>query len=56
MPLGETLLLKRSTNGGELDSSLIEADVSWSQTFDQAEEFQYLCTFHSEMKGTVVVQ
>jgi len=44
-----------SENGSELDSGSIEADASWSHTFTQTGEFPYFCTFHPEMKGTIVV-
>jgi plastocyanin len=45
-----------SQSGGEFDSGSIEADVSWSHTFGQAGTFPYYCTFHPEMKGTIVVK
>jgi hypothetical protein len=45
-----------SANGGELNSGSIEADASWSHTFTQPGEFPYFCTFHPEMKGTIVVK
>jgi len=45
-----------SQNGGELNSGSVEPDATWSHTFMQAGEFQYFCTFHPEMKGTIVVK
>ena len=45
-----------SQSGGEFDSGSIEADASWSHTFEQAGTFPYSCTYHREMKGTVVVK
>jgi len=45
-----------SQNGSELNSDSIEADASWSHTFNQPGEFPYFCTYHPEMKGTVVVK
>ena len=45
-----------SQNGGELNSGSIEADASWSHSFTHAGEFPYYCTFHEEMKGTVIVK
>jgi plastocyanin len=45
-----------SPNGGELNSGSIEPDASWSHTFTQPGEFPYFCTFHPEMKGTIVVK
>jgi len=45
-----------SQSGGELNSGSIEADASWSHTFGQAGTFSYYCTFHPEMKGTIIVK
>lgn len=45
-----------SQNGGELNSGSIEADASWSHSFTHVGEFPYYCTFHEEMKGTVIVK
>ena len=45
-----------SPKGGELNSGSIEADASWSHSFPHAGEFPYYCTFHEEMKGTVIVK
>jgi plastocyanin len=45
-----------SESGGELNSGSIEADASWSHTFAHAGTFPYYCTFHPEMKGTIVVK
>jgi plastocyanin len=45
-----------SESGGELNSGSIEADASWSHTFAQAGTFPYYCTYHPEMKGTIVVK
>jgi plastocyanin len=39
-----------------LYSGSIEPDASWSHTFSQAGTFPYYCTFHTEMKGTVIVK
>lgn len=45
-----------SQGGGELNSGSIEADASWSHTFTQTGTFPYYCTYHDEMKGTVIVK
>jgi plastocyanin len=38
------------------DSRSIEPGSSWRHTFDGAGSFPYYCTYHPEMKGTVVVK
>jgi plastocyanin len=38
------------------DSGSITSDAGWRHTFTQAGSFPYYCTFHPEMKGTVVVK
>jgi plastocyanin len=38
------------------DSGSIASDAGWRHTFMQAGSFPYYCTFHPEMKGTVVVK
>ena len=38
-----------------LQSGAIAPGTSFSQTFDQAGEFQYFCEFHPNMEGTIVV-
>ena len=45
-----------SQGAGDLSSGSIDAGASWRHTFTQAGRFQYYCTFHPEMKGTVVVK
>lgn len=45
-----------SQGAGGLDSGSIDAGVSWRHVFTQAGSFQYYCTFHPDMKGTVVVK
>ena len=38
------------------DSGSIASDAGWRHTFTQAGSFRYYCTFHPDMKGTVVVK
>jgi plastocyanin len=45
-----------SQSGNDLNSGTIEPDAKWTQTFSQPGTFPYYCTFHTEMKGTVVVK
>ena len=45
-----------SQGAGDLNSGSIDAGASWRHRFTQAGSFQYYCTFHPEMKGTVVVK
>jgi plastocyanin len=45
-----------SDSGGELNSGSIDVGATWRHTFTQAGTFAYFCTFHREMKGTVIVK
>ena len=45
-----------SQSGNELNSEAVEPDATWSHTFSQPGTFPYYCTFHTEMKGTVIVK
>jgi plastocyanin len=45
-----------SQTGNELNSGSVEPDATWSHTFSQPGTFPYYCTFHTEMKGTVIVK
>src|ERR1043166_8051213 len=38
------------------DSGPIASDAAWRHTFRQAGSFPFTCTFHPEMKGTVIVK
>ena len=44
-----------ATAQGMFNSGAINAGASWSHTFNQPGTFPYVCTFHPEMKGIVVV-
>jgi plastocyanin len=43
-------------SGSGPNSDSIDPGSSYSYTFDTAGSFQYHCTFHSAMHGTIVVQ
>jgi plastocyanin len=45
-----------SDSGGELNSGSIDVGATWRHTFSQPGTFAYFCTFHKEMKGTVIVK
>lgn len=40
----------------ELNSGSISAGASWQHVFSQPGTFAYFCTFHPEMKGTIIVR
>ena len=44
------------TAAGKFDSKSIAANGKWSYRATQAGDFDYICTFHPNMKGTLVVQ
>jgi plastocyanin len=45
-----------SNSGGELNSGSIDVGATWRHTFSQPGTFPYFCTFHREMKGSVIVK
>ena len=45
-----------SDSGNELSSSTLDKGMSYSHTFAQKGTFAYHCSFHSGMKGTVIVE
>ena len=45
-----------SDSGGELDSGSMDVGATWRHTFNQPGTFAYFCTFHREMKGSVIVK
>jgi plastocyanin len=45
-----------ATSAPAFDSGSIESDKSWRYTFTDAGNFPYSCTFHPEMKATVIVK
>jgi amicyanin len=38
------------------DSTVLAASQSWSRKFDQAGTYDYACTIHPTMQGTVIVE
>jgi plastocyanin len=42
-------------DSGAFDSGLIAAGASWSRRFEVAGTFPYVCSFHPEMTGEIVV-
>lgn len=45
-----------SDSGGELNSGSMDVGATWRHTFNQSGTFPYFCTFHREMKGSVIVK
>ena len=45
-----------TSQGTKYLSGSIDAGASWRHTFTQAGRFPYYCTFHPEMKGSVIVK
>ena len=45
-----------SATSATFDSGSIASDAAWRHTFTQAGSFPYMCTFHPEMKGTVIIR
>lgn len=45
-----------TSNNGSFDSGSLSKGKTFAHTFDTAGTFEYHCTFHPSMKGTVVVQ
>lgn len=43
-------------NEGEFDSGTLQTDESFSFTFEEAGSFDYICTVHPYMEGTVIVE
>lgn len=44
-----------STEGGPLDSGDIEGRMAFQRTFDEPGTYEYMCSFHPNMEGTVEV-
>jgi plastocyanin len=48
--------ISHTVTSDQFDSNLIQPGQSWSHTFDTAGQYDYYCTLHPWMKGTVLVQ
>lgn len=42
--------------GGAFDSGTVTAGESFEFTFDEAGEYEYFCSFHPQMIGTITVE
>jgi plastocyanin len=49
-------LTPHTATSASFDSASIEPDKSWSYTFTEPDNVSYACTFHPEMKGTIIVR
>ncbi|MDP2211789.1 MAG: cupredoxin family copper-binding protein [Candidatus Aquicultor sp.] len=45
-----------TADGGDFDTGDIKQDQSATLTFDKTGTFSYICTYHPNMKGTVIVE
>jgi plastocyanin len=45
-----------SDRSGEFNSGSMHVGATWRHTFNQPGTFAYFCTFHREMKGSVIVK
>jgi plastocyanin len=45
-----------ATDSKSFDSGNMDQSAKWKFTFAKAGTYQYLCTYHTYMKGSVVVQ
>ena len=45
-----------TSSSGEFDSGSMDVGATWRHTFSQPGTFAYSCTFHQEMKGSVIVK
>ena len=49
-------LVPHTATSASFDSGTIVSGQSWRHTFTDAGNFPYVCTFHSQMKGVVIVK
>jgi plastocyanin len=54
--LNKDIVEHTATAEGKFDSRLIAPNKSWKQTFKTKGSFDYICTYHPTMKGTLVVK
>lgn len=52
----DTALHTATADGGDFDTGDIAQDESATLTFDESGTFSYICTYHPNMKGTVIVE
>ncbi len=45
-----------TADGGEFDSGMIAGGESFEFTFDEPGEFEYSCSIHPQMTGTITVE
>ena len=49
-------LVPHTATSASFDSGTIVSGQSWRHTFTNAGNFPYVCTFHPQMKGVVIVK
>lgn len=49
-------LVTHTATSASFDSGPLVSGQSWRHTFTQAGNFSYICTFHPQMKGVVIVK
>jgi plastocyanin len=49
-------LVPHTATSAAFNSGTIASGQSWQHTFTQAGNFPYVCTFHPQMKGVVIVR
>ena len=49
-------LIPHTATSPEFDSGTIAVGKTWRHTFRQVGNFPYICTFHPQMKGVVIVK
>jgi plastocyanin len=52
----DTALHTATADGGDFDTSDIAQNESVALTFEESGTFSYICTYHPNMKGTVIVK
>lgn len=49
-------LVPHTATAASFDSGTIVSEQSWRHTFTDAGNFPYVCTFHPQMKGVIIVK
>lgn len=52
----DSMVHTATADGGDFDTGDITQNQSAALTFDKAGTFSYICTYHPNMKGTVIVK